>query len=75
MGISQFITQMLPVTNMPCAVALLRRYTVFGEVLAGEDVLAALEQVETKRAGIFVMPKQRVTITQAFVQRAGKEEF
>jgi len=39
------------------------QYTVFGEVLAGDDVLDKLEQVETRKEGIFVMPKQRITIT------------
>ena len=38
------------------------QYTVFGEVLSGEDVLAKLETVETKKQGIFVMPKERITI-------------
>jgi len=42
-------------------------YTVFGKVLSGEDVLAKLETVETKKSGIFVMPKQRITITRAWV--------
>jgi len=44
------------------------QYTVFGEVLEGESVLSALEQVETKKEGIFVMPKQRITITRAYVE-------
>ena len=39
-----------------------QQYTVFGQVLAGDDVLAQLEQVETKKQGIFVMPKERITI-------------
>eukprot|EP00958_Prasinococcus_capsulatus_P025817 scaffold4470_cov255-Prasinococcus_capsulatus_cf.AAC.12 len=33
------------------------QYTVFGEVVEGLDVLAKLETLETKREGIFVMPK------------------
>ena len=41
------------------------QYTVFGEVLNGDDVLAKLEQVETTMQGIFVMPKERITITSA----------
>eukprot|EP00967_Tisochrysis_lutea_P142561 scaffold263529_cov31-Tisochrysis_lutea.AAC.3 len=51
------------------------RYTVFGEVLEGENVLSALEKVETRKEGIFVMPKHRITITQAVVQHGMKEEF
>ena len=39
------------------------QYTVFGRVISGDDVLAKLEQVETKREGIFVMPKTRITIS------------
>lgn len=51
------------------------QYTVFGEVLEGENVLSALEKVETRKEGIFVMPKHRITITQAVVQHGMKEEF
>lgn len=43
------------------------QYTVFGKVLRGDDVLARLETVETKKEGIFVMPKQRITISHATV--------
>jgi hypothetical protein len=44
--------------------------------LEGDEVLAALENVETRREGIFVMPKHRITITRAVVrQRNVKEEF
>lgn len=42
-----------------------QQYTVFGKVLEGDSVLAALENVETRREGIFVMPKNRITITKA----------
>ena len=44
-----------------------QQYTVFGKVLSGLDVLAKLEGVETRREGIFVMPKQRITISSATV--------
>lgn len=43
------------------------QYTVFGQVLAGLDVLESLEKVETRREGIFVMPKERIEITRAYV--------
>ena len=43
------------------------QYTVFGKVLSGDDVLAKLEQVETRKEGIFVMPKSRITIKSATV--------
>lgn len=47
------------------------QYTVFGKVLAGDDVLKALEQVETKKEGIFVMPKHRITISSTRVEHLG----
>ena len=48
-------------------------YTVFGKVLAGDDVLAKLEQVETRKEGIFVMPKQRITISSAKMTHHNEE--
>lgn len=46
------------------------QYTVFGRVVDGLDVLSALEKVETKREGIFVMPKDRIEISRAYVVSA-----
>ena len=43
------------------------QYTVFGKVLRGDAVLSELEQVKTKKEGIFVMPLERITITRAYV--------
>mmetsp|Transcript_33287 Transcript_33287/g.55823 ORF Transcript_33287/g.55823 Transcript_33287/m.55823 type:complete len:244 (-) Transcript_33287:104-835(-) len=49
-----------------------RQYTVFGRVTAGWELLQRLEQVETKREGIFVMPKERITIHSSYVlEQAG----
>ena len=48
-----------------------RQYTVFGKVIRGDDVLAKLEQVETTKSGIFVMPKVRITITKAVMKGSG----
>ena len=45
------------------------QYTVFGKVLSGDDILAKLEQVETRKEGIFVMPKHRITISSATVEK------
>lgn len=42
-------------------------YTVFGKVLDGLEVLEALEHVDTRREGIFVMPKERIEISSAVV--------
>lgn len=38
------------------------QYTVFGEVVEGLETLASMEEVETTKEGIFVMPKERITI-------------
>ena len=35
--------------------------------LPGDAVLSELEQVKTKKEGIFVMPLERITITRAYV--------
>lgn len=37
------------------------------EVTEGWDVLSALEQVPTRREGIFVMPTQRITIRSTYM--------
>ena len=52
-----------------------QQYTVFGEVLSGDDVLAKLEEVETKKQGIFVMPKERITITYATTSKDHHREL
>lgn len=52
-----------------------QQYTVFGEVLSGDDVLAKLEQVETRKSGIFVMPKERITITHATTSKDHHREL
>jgi len=39
------------------------QYTVFGRLLEGDEALASMEKVETKRAGIFVMPVERIEIS------------
>ena len=46
------------------------RYTIFGRVCGGDHVLSALEQLETKRDGIFVKPKERVEVVSAVVMHA-----
>lgn len=42
-------------------------YSVFGEVTSGLETLTALERLETRREGIFVMPKERITILSTYV--------
>ncbi|KAL3138622.1 hypothetical protein ABBQ32_006386 [Trebouxia sp. C0010 RCD-2024] len=43
------------------------RYTIFGEVTAGFVTLTNLETADTVKEGIFVMPKERITITSTYV--------
>jgi len=38
------------------------KYTIFGRVVSGDQVLSRLETLETKREGIFVMPKDRIEV-------------
>jgi hypothetical protein len=44
-------------------------------VLAGDDVLDKLEQVETRKEGIFVMPKHRITISSATTSKDHTKEL
>ena len=44
-------------------------------MLRGDAVLAALEKVETKKEGIFVMPKTRITIARAVVHKGEQVEL
>ena len=41
------------------------------EVTKGLEVLTAMEQVETRKEGIFVMPKDRITILSTYTYYAG----
>ena len=43
------------------------QYTLFGTLVAGDDVLTLMERVETKRSGIFVMPAHRINIDATYV--------
>ena len=43
------------------------KYTIFGRVVAGDHVLSRLETLETKKEGIFVMPKERIEILSSAV--------
>jgi len=38
------------------------KYTIFGRVVSGDQVLSRMEALETKREGIFVMPKERIEV-------------
>ncbi|XP_015895081.3 peptidyl-prolyl cis-trans isomerase CYP23 isoform X1 [Ziziphus jujuba] len=41
-------------------------YAIFGKVTKGDDTLKKLEQLPTRREGIFVMPKDRITILSSY---------
>mmetsp|Transcript_65402 Transcript_65402/g.206693 ORF Transcript_65402/g.206693 Transcript_65402/m.206693 type:complete len:174 (-) Transcript_65402:209-730(-) len=43
------------------------QYAVFGMLTKGDEVLTALEQLPTKREGIFVMPRERISIVSSHV--------
>ncbi|KAK9812941.1 hypothetical protein WJX72_006104 [[Myrmecia] bisecta] len=42
-------------------------YTIFGVVTKGLETLAAFEQLDMRTEGIFVMPKERITIHSSYV--------
>lgn len=43
------------------------RYTIFGKVTNGMHTMHKMETVETTKSGIFVMPKERITIHSSFM--------
>jgi cyclophilin family peptidyl-prolyl cis-trans isomerase len=45
-------------------------YAIFGEVVSGLDPLRAMEEVETTTSGIFVMPRERITIHSTYIYDA-----
>jgi cyclophilin family peptidyl-prolyl cis-trans isomerase len=50
------------------------KYCVFGKMTAGDSVLTAMEGVETRSEGIFVMPRERITILSSYVYSVSSEE-
>jgi cyclophilin family peptidyl-prolyl cis-trans isomerase len=42
------------------------KYAIFGKVTKGDDTLKKLEQLPTRREGIFVMPTERITILSSY---------
>ncbi|RAL37642.1 hypothetical protein DM860_000336 [Cuscuta australis] len=49
------------------------QYAVFGKVTKGDDTLRKLEQLPTRREGIFVMPTERITILSTYYYDAEME--
>lgn len=47
---------------------------MFGTLVSGDDALSRMEQVETRREGIFVMPKDRIEIVSSYVYNAAAED-
>lgn len=43
-----------------------RQYAIFGQVTKGDETLKKLEQLPTRREGIFVMPTERITILSSY---------
>lgn len=43
-----------------------RQYAVFGKVTKGDETLRKLEELPTRREGIFVMPTERITILSSY---------
>ena len=48
------------------------QYAVFGRMTAGEETLAKLEAVQTRKEGIFVMPKERISVISTYFRHGGK---
>lgn len=42
------------------------QYAIFGRVTKGDETLKKLEQLPTRREGIFVMPTERITILSSY---------
>ncbi|PON67081.1 Cyclophilin-type peptidyl-prolyl cis-trans isomerase [Trema orientale] len=42
------------------------QYAIFGKVTKGDETLKKLEQLPTRREGIFVMPTERITILSSY---------
>ncbi|XP_057485351.1 peptidyl-prolyl cis-trans isomerase CYP23 [Actinidia eriantha] len=42
------------------------KYAIFGKVTKGDETLRKLEQLPTRREGIFVMPTERITIMSTY---------
>ncbi|KAG6758835.1 hypothetical protein POTOM_035296 [Populus tomentosa] len=42
------------------------QYAIFGKVTKGDDTLTKLEQLPTRKEGIFVMPTERITILSSY---------
>ena len=48
------------------------QYAIFGRITRGEAALQAMQQVPTKKEGIFVMPQERIEILRHYVKEASR---
>ncbi|KAK4741382.1 hypothetical protein SAY87_024970 [Trapa incisa] len=46
------------------------KYAIFGKVTKGDETLKKLEELPTRREGIFVMPQERITILSSYYYAA-----
>ncbi|XP_023524765.1 peptidyl-prolyl cis-trans isomerase CYP23 [Cucurbita pepo subsp. pepo] len=49
------------------------KYAIFGKVTKGDDTLKKLEELPTRREGIFVMPTERITILSSYYYDVNSE--
>eukprot|EP00210_Caulerpa_lentillifera_P000838 g811.t1 len=49
------------------------KYTIFGKVIKGMETLRKMEQVKTYKKGVFVMPKERITIHSTYTRPINSE--
>ncbi|KAL3731705.1 hypothetical protein ACJRO7_028566 [Eucalyptus globulus] len=49
------------------------KYAIFGRVTKGDETLKKLEQLPTRREGMFVMPTERITILSSYYYDTGAE--
>ncbi|XP_020528339.1 peptidyl-prolyl cis-trans isomerase CYP23 isoform X2 [Amborella trichopoda] len=51
-----------------------REYAIFGKVTSGDETLRKLEELPTRREGIFVMPMERITILSTYYYNIEEKE-
>ncbi|KNA12932.1 hypothetical protein SOVF_121790 [Spinacia oleracea] len=49
------------------------KYAVFGKVIKGDETLRKLEELPTRKEGIFVMPVERITILSSYYYEVNSE--
>ncbi|XP_021722933.1 peptidyl-prolyl cis-trans isomerase CYP23-like isoform X2 [Chenopodium quinoa] len=49
------------------------KYAIFGKVIKGDETLRKLEELPTRKEGIFVMPLERITILSSYYYEVNSE--